>query len=276
MNILSLFTFTIFAAETIVSPLTSDYQPASKAAVAPKPDVSFSELALPTPTPLPSPIPTPTPAPRQTKKQTITIALLGDSMMDTLGPTAPHLQTALKRTYPETTFVVKNFGVGGTTITSGIDRIPTMSSVNPDVVVLESFGYNPTGEGEGALDQHWVNLAGATDGIKHHLPNTTIVIAATIAPNSLTFGDGAPGIAFSPEDKIARTETIKKYIETTIQFAKSEHIPLADAYHASVDSSGNGKHAFINPSDHIHYSDAGRALMGSKIAGTIVANRLLE
>jgi len=293
MNILSLFSFAIFAAESIISPLTPDYLP--PVAEPSKPAISFAELAIPEvlgeetvleETPAPSPTPTPLPI-RHTRKNTVTIALLGDSMMDTLGPDAPHLKSVLKKTYPNTTFVIKNVGVGGKPIDDGIERIangysylgssyPSLASQNPDVVVLESFGYNPTGTDQGAIDHHWLELARAVDVIKSNLPQTPIVIAATIAPNASRFGDGAPGIAFSPEDKEMRTTTIKKYIETTIKFARSEHIPLADAYTASIDSTGNGKLIYINGGDHIHYSDAGRALMGSKIAGVIVGNKLLE
>lgn len=295
MNILSLFAFTIFAAESIISPLTSDYL--SPVAEPSKPAISFAELAIPEvlgeetvleETPVPSPTPSPTPLPvRHTQKNTVTIALLGDSMMDTLGPDGPYITNALKKTYPDTTVVIKNLGVGGKPIDDGIDRItggytylgssyPSLTSLRPDVVVLESFGYNPTGNDQGAIDHHWLELARAVDTIHTNLPGTKIVIAATIAPNSVRFGDGAPAIAFSSQDKIERTETIKKYVETAIKFAKSEHIPLADAYHASLDASGNGKLVYINGGDHIHYSDAGRLLMESKIAGAIVGNRLLE
>ncbi len=286
MNILSLLTFSIFAAESLISPLTSEYQPPIQTEIA-KPDISFSELVIPevlgeetaieeTPSPTPSPTTTPKPI-RRTRKGTMTIALLGDSMMDTLGPNAPHLSQALKKTYPATTFVIKNFGVGGTPIDSGIERIPTIASTNPDVIVLESFAYNVSGTtSQGEVDRHWLNLARAVDAIKNNLPNTKIVIAATIAPNSTRFGDGAPGIAFSQQDKQERTTMIKKYLETTIKFAQSEHTPLANAYHASVDSTGNGKLMYINNGDHIHYSDAGRILMGSKIAQAMIVNKLLE
>lgn len=297
MNILTLFSFAIFAAESVISPLTSEYQAPTPEPS--KPTVSFSELAVPvpevlgdetsieeTPTPLPSPTPTPKPV-RYTKKQSVTVALLGDSMTDTLGPDAPYLVSYLKKIYPNSTVTIKNLGVGGKPIDDGIERItngytylgashPSLTSVHPDVVVVESFGYNPVGSDQAALDHHWLELARAIDAIKHALPETKIVIAATIAPNASRFGDGAPNIAFSPEDKQMRTTTIKKYIETTIKFARSEHFPLADAYTASMDATGNGKLIYINSGDHIHYSDAGRALMGSKIAGSIVANKLLE
>ena len=69
---------------------------------------------------------------------------------------------------------------------------------------------------------------------------------------------------------------IKKYIESTIAFAKSQNIPLADAYHPSLDNTGNGKLTYINGGDHIHYSDAGRSLFSRIIADTILSNKLLE
>ena len=45
MNILSFLTFSIFAAESLISPLTSEYQTPIQEVT--KPDISFSELAIP-------------------------------------------------------------------------------------------------------------------------------------------------------------------------------------------------------------------------------------
>lgn len=224
---------------------------------------------------------------QQIKKNSITIALLGDSMMDTLGPTAPALQTALKKLYPKKTFVIKNFGVGGTGIQYGIDRItngytylgtsyPSLVETSPDIVVIESFGYNPFGDDAGTIDTHWLLLAKAVDTVKAQLPHAKIVMAATIAPNANRFGDGAQGLSFSVIDKWQRTTTIKKYLENTVRFATGEHLPLADAYHPSLMPDGNGNLMYINSGDHIHYSDKGRALMASKIAEAIAKNSLLE
>ena len=223
----------------------------------------------------------------QIKKNSVTIALLGDSMMDTLGPAAPTLHTALKKIYPKTNFTIKNFGVGGTGIQYGIKRItegytylgksyPSLVETNPDIVVIESFGYNPFGDDAGTIDAHWLLLAKAVDTVKAHLPNAKIVMAATIAPNANRFGDGAAGLSFSVIDKWQRTTTIKKYLENTVRFATGEHLPLADAYHPSLMPDGNGNLKYINGGDHIHYSDKGRALMASKIAEAFTKNNLLE
>jgi lysophospholipase L1-like esterase len=119
-------------------------------------------------------------------------------------------------------------------------------------------------------------LAKAVDTIRANLPHAKIIIAATIAPNATRFGDGAPGLSFSILDKWQRVTTIKKYLENAVRFAQSQHLPLADAYHASLLSDGNGNLVYINSGDHIHYSDKGRALMAGQIAGAIVKNKLLE
>jgi lysophospholipase L1-like esterase len=208
-------------------------------------------------------------------------------MMDTMGPDAPALKSLLTKTFPGTQFTIKNYGVGGTNIDYGIERItnaytylgnsiPALSSIRPDIVVIESFGYNPFSFDTGAIDKHWLSLAKAVDTVKATIPNVRIVIGSTIAPNWNVFGDGAPGVAFGAEDKKQRVENIKRYLENAVKFAKSQNLPLADAYHPSLDSSGNGKLTYINPGDHIHYSDAGRQLFAQKITSAIVSNRLLE
>ncbi len=287
--------FLSLSAVTVLSPIAVTITPTPTITGPGKPAMTFGQILNPPqvlgqttvvygPSLPPSPPPTPV---KKTKKSVVTVALLGDSMMDTLGPQAPALQYALKRIYPHTAFVIKNYGVGGTNIQYGIERITngytylgttytSLIATNPDIVVVESFGYNPFGSDAGTIDSHWLLLAKAVDTIRANLPNAKIIIAATIAPNANFFGDGAPGLAFSVLDKWERVTTIKKYLENAVRFANSEHLPLADAYHPSLLSDGNGNLIYINSGDHIHYSDKGRALMASQIAGAITKNKLLE
>lgn len=225
---------------------------------------------------------------RKTRKSMMTIALLGDSMMDTLGPSASEITDKLKSLYSDTQFVIKNYGVGGTNLEYAVYRItnpymylgasiPSLVSQQPDVVVIESCGYNPfKGSIAQGLDRQWVELAHAIDTIKQTIPNAKIVVASTIAPNTSVFGDGATGLSFTQTDKHERTNIIKQYLKNAVRFAQSAHLPLADAFHASLDSAGNGNIKYINQEDHIHYSDAGRVLIGKKIADAIIAHRLLE
>jgi lysophospholipase L1-like esterase len=292
--LLSLFSVVVFASEGVLSPLADNQQGISPPpVVVSRPSLSFAQLTMKstvlgasteipetTPSAEPTKAPTDTPAPRVTIKKHMTIAVLGDSMVDTLGPGVPALQDRLKRLYPGTTFTILNYGVGATNIEYGIERltnsytylgnpVPSLVSQNPDVVVVESFGYNPFSYDEGAMDHHWLSMAKIVDILKAQLSSVKIIFAATIAPNATVFGDGAPGLSFAAEDKARRVAVIKRYIENTINFARSQKLPIADAYHASLGNDGNGKITYINPGDHIHYSDAGRALMAQKMTEAI-------
>lgn len=296
MDVINLLSTVAILSSTVVSPLSSDFQE-------PIPPVTFDHievnLAVPvTPTPTPQTQPTPTPIPptptrtntptpkhKTAKKNNVKIALIGDSMTDTLGPTITELTDELKKTYPEISPLIYNYGVGGTNIDYGIERIthdyeylgqkiPSLASIQPDIVVLESFGYNPYPFDTGAIDRHWMQLAAAVDLLRQSVPHVKIVIAATIAPNSTTFGDGKLG--YSLEEKRRKVQTIKQYLESTIKFAKGQHIPLADAYHPSLLSNAEGNQKYINGGDNIHPSDEGRKFFAQIVAHAIMNANYLD
>ncbi len=283
MHLLSLFTFAVFAAETVLSPIP-DNTPVV-VPPPPKPEISFGQIVTaPTPTPEILGVTTiaPTPTPFITKKKSYTIAFLGDSMIDTMGPELPAVNNTLSAAYPATDFTLLNYGAGGTNIDYAIERvtrgytylgnqIPSLGATHPDIVVVESCAYNPFPDADGGINRHWLALARAVDTIRENLPGAKIIIAATIAPNSTVFGDGAAGVAFGPQDKIQRTTIIKQYLDSTVKFAQSQHLPLADAYHASLTATGDGNLTYINGADHIHYSDAGRALFAQKVVNALQA-----
>lgn len=286
MNILSLLTSVVYAAELIISPLPSDGIVVPTPQI--KPSLSFSQL--PTPTLAVREVlglATASAAPSvQTTKKFYTVALLGDSMIDTLGGLT-ELKDALHIYYPDTAFALLNYGVGGTNIDYGLERLThsytylnqdilSLVSQHPDLIVVESFGYNPYSYDEGALERHWLTLARIVDVVKKELPDASILIASTIAPDARVFGDGAPGLAFDQQGKNQKVDTIKKYLENAVRFAASQKLPVADAYHPSLDESGNGRGEFINGGDHIHYSEEGRKFFSKKIADAIVANQLLK
>jgi lysophospholipase L1-like esterase len=305
------FSSSVYASSGIISPLSEAESPAmtnqAPVVITNIPNVLGAQSSLstavmqflsatPSPTPLTTPTvkfagqtptPTPTPLPKSTRKPQMTITLVGDSMIDTLGPDGGALATRLNKAYPNTKFTVINHGVGGENIDSGLKRLtngytylgasrPSVISQSPDVIVVESFGYNPYSYDIGALTTHWMQMATMMNVIKQNLPQTKIVIAATIAPNWDVFGDGAPFINMNAKGKREKVATIDSYIESTIAFANGEHYPLADVYHSSRSSDGNGMLQYINGGDHIHYSDAGRALFSQTVANTIISQRVLE
>ncbi|MFZ5845079.1 MAG: hypothetical protein ACOY0S_01275, partial [Patescibacteria group bacterium] len=154
MNFLSLFATAVLAAETVLSPLPDNFSPPLPQTT---PAISFGSLSHFVPQVLGAATettPTPTPTPRKTRQKKYTIALLGDSMVDTLGPDFPALQRELAKIFPKVKFEILNYGVGGTNIDLGLTRLtndylyqgrptPPLVSQNPDIVVVESFGYNP-------------------------------------------------------------------------------------------------------------------------------------
>ena len=285
--VLSLFASVVLAAEGVLSPLADDVPFLSVEQAVAQPSVSFGSLATPMilGEATPSATPTPTITTYPARQKHYAVALLGDSMIDTLGPDVPHLKRKLTNLFPGTTFTMLNYGVGATNIDASLSRmtdsytylgqtIPSLVSQSPDIVVIESFGYNPYPFDEGALERHWLQLAAVVDMIETRLPAAKIIIAATIAPNSQVFGDGVLG--WNADEKSRKAAEIKKYLDSTVKFAQSQGLPLADAFHPSLMGNGDGNVLYINGGDHIHYSDSGRDLFAQKIAEAIVSNRLLE
>jgi len=235
---------------------------------------------------------TPTPAPDSTGQvlgfsvnknlapPVLTVAMLGDSMIDVLWESLPQLRTALEKYFPNTKLNLYNFGVGASNIEYASYRLansyeymgksfPAVLSIKPDVLVLESFAYNNFGDNQEGLDKQWLLIAEIIEKTKRISPKTKIVLASTIAPNSAVYGDGIDGIDWPLDQKMARAVTVRKYLENMINFATSEGYPLADAYHASMDASGEGKLEYISASDHLHLSGSGGVLFCNKVAEVI-------
>lgn len=292
-NVFSIFSFIVFAAESILSPLAQQ----APATISPtKPDVTFAQVSQKTTSfgdvlgivsVQVTPVPSPTPIPKTARQKKFVIAALGDSMIDTLGPDLPNLKNILTSVYRRTEFTMLNYGVGGTNIDYGIERltsdytyldrhIPALVSQFPDILIVESFAYNPYSFDEGALDTHWLALAKIIDTMKLYCPQTKILLAATIAPNAVVFGDGGNLRPQDADGKLKKVTTIKKYLESTIRFAQSQNVPLANAFYPSLQEDGNGKLEYINGGDNIHYSDAGREFFSKIIADAIIDNHLLE
>ena len=210
----------------------------------------------------------------------LTVAMLGDSMIDVLWESLPQLRTALEKYFPDTKLNLYNFGVGASNIEYASFRLtqgyqymgksfPSVLSIKPDVLVLESFAYNNFGDNQKGLDKQWLLIAEIIEKTKRISPKTKIVLASTIAPNSAVYGDGIDGIDWPLDQKKTRATTVKKYLENMINFAVSQGYPLADAYHSSMDVNGEGKLEYISASDNLHLSGPGGVLFCNKVAETI-------
>lgn len=218
-------------------------------------------------------------------KNTYIVALLGDSMVDTMGRDLPILKDFLKDSYPAYSFALLNYGFGATDMDSGLFRLthhttyldkpyPALLSYRPDILIVESFAYNHWSENQYDLDRHWLTIAKIIDTVKVYSPATQILLFSTIAPNPLTFGDGA--LNWNPTMKWQGAQTTKAYLENMTRFAASQHYPLADVYHPTMDANGYGIKTYINAGDNIHLSDEGRRFVSRKIVEAIKGNKLIQ
>lgn len=215
-----------------------------------------------------------------------TIALLGDSMIQTLGEGLPSLKSELNLVYPSVDFTLLNYGLGSTNIDYGLKRLSDdyvyndqtiigLIKTHPDLVVVESFAYNNFGNTSKSLKQYALYLEEIANLIHEKLPASKLLFFATIAPNSTIFADGVENLNLTLEEKKEKTATIQMYLQEFIKFARDEQIPLADAYTLSLDENGEGKTMYINPDDHIHYSQKGDVFVSKVIRKAIEDNQFI-
>lgn len=204
----------------------------------------------------------------------IRIALLGDSMIDTIKDDISYFKKSLSTYYPDTFFMITPYAYPASTIEKGLDKLKEeVVPTKPDIIVVESFAYNNYGNNQQGTDKHWLNLGAITSTIDEKLPNTRIVISATIAPNSIIFANGKEN--YSALEKIEKTSTIKNYLQNAVNFATSQRFPLANTYNISTDIKNEGLKELIDPVDNIHPSEAGAKLYFDTITKTIFDNNLI-
>lgn len=208
-----------------------------------------------------------------------TIAVLGDSMTDVMGPNLPYLKKELLKYYPKADFNLLNYGVGAENIEMGLNRMggeytyqgrhyPALISINPDIVIVESFGYNPFSDANDYLNKHWSTLAQIVDRVKNQT-NAKIMILSTIAPSKSQFGEGPAGVNWPKDLAWQHAIRIHEYLDNAVRFAYSAGLPLINVYHKTLLSNGEGNPAYINPGDHIHQNVAGNEFISRLIAQKI-------
>lgn len=223
----------------------------------------------------------------QTKTQKVTsqnikIAVYGDSMIDTMGTDLPYLKKALQVYYPQVEFTLLNYGTGAQNIEEGLSRLsqpysykdrnyPSPLTSGADIIVIESFAYNPMGE-EG-LDKQWQALAQIVEQARS--TGARVLLLAAIAPTKTQFGQGPGGIDWPPQDAGQHADLICRYLENALNLGKSMNIPLVDAYHATLLNSGEGSLNYISSHDHIHPSAKGHQLVANLIAQKIAELKLI-
>jgi len=214
----------------------------------------------------------------------INLALVGDSMIDTLS--GDICLNSLQKYFPTIKFNFLEYGYGSTTMNSVIKRLtetttyldkenPALLSLSPDIILLESFAYNNFGNSQKGIEKYQHLLEEIIDLIEAKSPKTKIILATTIAPNSINFASGVKNLHLTSLEKIERTNTIKLYFQNFINFAKDHNLPLADTYSVSL-FGDNGGSEFINPVDNLHPSNQGTELFCDVLGKSLKDNRLVN
>lgn len=212
-------------------------------------------------------------SPTLQKSDIYNIYLIGDSMTHALGPRGGRFTEVISEAYPGAFFEVSNYAEAGQNIEmmeehlykvvtpAGDVTLKPVFDGDPQVIIIESFGYNPLsqhGLGGGLKKQNEV-LTHIMQKLTERFPNTVIFFMATIAPDRDTYGrkvlkSDSQGSRLQADERIA-------YIKNHIKFAQDHDIPIIDVYSESLDAQGDGDTKYINPDDNIHPSAEGLELM---------------
>ncbi len=236
--------------------------------------------------PSPTPFnPFPYKPPTTPNKQSYLTYLVGDSNIESLGANANELRLKLIEYYPTKEFVNYNYGFGSTNILSLPDRLNTETTYKNskfppilkqgfDLIIIESFAYNPLSEYQlqEGLKKHNEILDQSILQIIKANPNAVIAFMTPLAPNSKSYAKGIYDL--SAEKRLEWVTERKAYIQNHIDYAKKNNIPLINVYEKSLDANGDGNLRYINKDDNIHPSNEGITLMTQTIADFIYNNNI--
>lgn len=225
--------------------------------------------------------------PKLPHKSAYTIVFLGDSMTTALGPYTDELRTVIKKKYPAFDLIIKNDSIPSTNILSVQDRLlatitfvgksyPPVLNDPFDIIVVESFGYNPLSEyaRQEGLNKQTEQLTNMMEIILRSDPHAYVIFLATIAPSYSTYGQGI--VQLSPDARHGWAQERAEYIENHIRYAKDHNIPLVDVYDQTRLPDGDGILKYINPADHIHPSQLGVLLIQDQLAQYFINAKVFE
>lgn len=240
-------------------------------------ELKFVKSVMVTPTPSLTPIPTPTLIPTiAPKKSSYSIAIFGDSMVDTMGEELEYLQKVLTFKYPRTEFNLYNYGIGGQNVEQGLARFessfvnrkrqyPPLPALSPDILILGSFAYNPFSIHD--RNKHYTLLRELV--AKAKIMPSRLYLLAEIAPLKTGFGEGKNGVNM-PEDTAYQQAThILEQLDNVVNLSASENIHLINVYHESRIDGVFGDPYFVNKDDGIHPSNAGQSFTAQLITKNI-------
>ncbi len=250
-------------------------------------------------TPIPTLTSTPTPfifssytLPAIERKDVYKIVMIGDSMTAALGPHGGGMSEYMNSLYRKSSqdpqrIIIDNYAKSSNilAVNDELTKKTTISeytfgpllSEDFDLILIESFGYNPLsqfGQEEGLRQQSLALDALMKTLITTH-PHAAVVFVSTIAPNKTNYAKGVQP-DYSPTDRTKLAEERMAYIKNHIEYAKNHSIPIINIYEKSLTKEGDGNMLYINPTDDIHPSFVGIDFIGHEIGNFIYDNKILQ
>ena len=231
--------------------------------------VATSAILSSTPELTSSPSPTTTTLP---EKSSYSIAIFGDSMVDTMGEHLEYLRDTLVNKYPQTKFNLYNYGIGGQNVQEGLARFespftnrerqyPALPVLNPDILIIGSFAYNAFSTHD--RNRHYTLLKELVN--KSKTLSSQIYLMAEIAPLKIGFGKGKNGVNMQENIAYEQAIHIIEQLDNAVNLSISEDVPLINAYYESRIDGKFGDPYYVNPDDGIHPSVAGHSLTAETI-----------
>lgn len=211
------------------------------------------------------------------KKASYSIAIFGDSMVDTMGENLEYLQKQLSIKYPATKFNLYNYGIGGQNVEQGLGRFdsvfvnrerryPPLPALTPDVLIIGSFAYNPFSIHD--RNKHYTLYKELV--IKARSMSSRVYLLAEIAPLKIGFGKGKNGVNMLQDAASEQAMHIIEQLDDVINLSKAENIPLINVYYNSRIDGSYGNPYFVNKDDGIHPSVAGHSFTAELIVEKIL------
>jgi hypothetical protein len=221
--------------------------------------------------------PTPTGVVKKTSKKKYSIAIFGDSLVDTMGERLEYLDKQLHNIYPQTQFDLYNYGIGGQNVSVGLERFsssfnyktrqyPSIVDLHPDIIVLGSFAYNPFDPHD--RNKHYSQLIDLVH--KAQAVTTHVYLLKEIAPKKIGFGKGPHGVNWPDDQSYTHALHIIEQLEDVTNVSNALHVPIINVYKTSTVDGTFGSSAYVNSDDGIHPSVAGHILTAQIIAKTLV------
>jgi hypothetical protein len=219
----------------------------------------------------------------------LSVCVLGDSVVEKWGHGCPSLLGALKHQYSQVDFEVFNHGAASSRVGNALMRVsqefrdeqglhPSVASRGPKIVVLESMAYTHRADGPEGMAEYRDLLRRVADEVRA-TTDAQFLFCLSLPPHRDRFLEN--DVWFSNTSRSTRlrfADDVLLYLDEARRIAQDEMWPLADvpAELAKALAAGQNPRRFVNQNDSLHPSSTGYELMASVITRAVDFHRMVD